>query len=93
MVNVIQETTQRDTTGYSENYSSIHDLLTIPGTEVQRLEPNVAGQAFVHLDGSAWDWDHDTFMISLRPGRDYRVQITPENPAALAYNNVNGQVN
>ena len=88
MPTFIQETPQRDTTGYSNNYSNINNPLTIPGVEIQRLEVNQASRAYVHIEDTAFDFDHDTFMVNLQPGRDYRVVITPDNPQALAYNKI-----
>lgn len=90
MPRFIQESPGQDTTGYSENYNDINDLLTIPDARVQRIEANVTSRAYVQLDKAdvTLDMDYDTFAVKLEAGHDYRLQITPSNPDVLAYNKI-----
>lgn len=92
MATWIQESPDRDTTGYSTNYNNINDLLSIPDAEFQRIDTNVASRAYVQLDKAdvTLDMDHDTFVVMLEAGHDYRLQITPSNPDVLAYNKMAG---
>jgi len=81
---IISETPTLDSSGYSDTYWNINEVLELPGAKVVLLEVGSTTVAYnqpkVKDIGLIHDQDHDTFMVYLEGGSEYRVRITPEEP-------------
>jgi len=87
---IIEELPGMDTSGYETSYSNIIDnLLSLPGAQAGLLKPDEPQQAYLHIEaGERWEFDHDTFVLDLEAGNEYRIVITPEDPSNFQSNKI-----
>ncbi len=88
---IISETPTLDSSGYDIMYFNINDVLELPGAKIVLLEVGSTAVAYNHPQGDDSFYsgyspnpDHDTFMVYLEAGSEYRMRITLEKPPMFA---------
>lgn len=91
MVTFVQESPTVDTTGLNDFFALPEDYLTLPGAQVQRLQPNEIGRAYTHVSNLQYPstvYDFDTFVVRLEANTTYRIQLQFDEPFQLQGNKI-----
>ncbi len=86
---IISESPDLNSSGYATSYQTIKEVLTLPEARIVLLEPGIPEYAFVHVEpGDTFEFDYDTFIISLEEDSEYRLKITPDDPSVFQSNKI-----